>query len=125
MVKISDVMTIDIASVPHNAPIVDAANTMLEKGVSSVVVKKEGGIIGIITDKDFVRLATFGSNPRGVTSWMSTELVTIQHDADILDAFKLMKEKDVRHLLVKEKENIVGIISSKDIFRGVADMSSV
>ncbi|MEE8401539.1 MAG: CBS domain-containing protein [Candidatus Hydrothermarchaeaceae archaeon] len=125
MVKVSDVMTRDIASVAHNASIVDAANAMLKNGVSSVVVKKGEETVGIITDKDFVRLASFGGNPRGVTSNMNTGLISIGHDADLLDAFKLMKEKDVRHLFVKEKGSIVGIISSKDIFRGMADMPSV
>ena len=125
MVKVSDVMRTDIASVPHNVSAIEAANVMLEKSVSSVVVKKEEEVIGIITDKDFVRMASLGGNPRGVTSHMSIELVTIEHEADILDALKLMKEKNVRHLLVKEKGNIVGMVSSKDVFRGMANSSSV
>lgn len=125
MVKVSDVMRTDIASVLHNASAIEAANVMLEKSVSSVVVKKEEEVIGIITDKDFVRMASLGGNPRGVTSHMSTELVTIDHDADFLDALTLMKEKNVRHLLVKEKGNIVGMVSSKDVFRGMANSPSV
>lgn len=125
MVKVSDVMRTDIASVPHNASAIEAANVMLEKSVNSVVVKKEEEVIGIITDKDFVRMAALSGNPRGVTSHMSVELVTIEHDADLLDALKLMKEKDVRHLLVKEKGDIVGMVSSKDIFSGMTDSPSV
>lgn len=127
MTKVSDVMTTDIAYVAHNAPIMAAASVMLEKGVSSVLVKneEEEEIIGIITDKDFVRLAALDGNPRGLTSHMNTDLATIEPEADILDAFKLMKEKDVRHLLVKEQDDIVGMLSSKDIFRGMADAPSI
>jgi CBS domain-containing protein len=125
MVKVSDVMTTDVASVPHNTSAIEAAKVMMEKGVNSVVVKEGEEVIGIISDKDFVHLAALGGNPRGVTSHMSTKLVTIERDADLLDALKLMEEKNVRHLLVKEKGSIVGMVSSKDVFRGMADMPSI
>jgi signal-transduction protein with cAMP-binding, CBS, and nucleotidyltransferase domain len=66
MVQVSDVMNRNVASVPDSASAVQAANVLLEKGVNSVVVKKDGETIGIMTDKDFVRLAALGGNPRGV-----------------------------------------------------------
>jgi predicted transcriptional regulator len=122
MVKVSDVMRTDVISVQDNSSAIEAAVLMLERGVSSVVVKKEEETVGIITSQDFVHMASLGGNPRGVTSHMSTELVTIEHDADLKDAIKLMKEKDVRHLLVKEGEKIVGILSTKDINRSLANI---
>ena len=122
MVKVSDVMNRDVASVPDSASAIQAANMILEKGVNSVVVKKDGETIGIMTDKDFVRLAALGGNPRGVGSNMSTDLVTISPEADLKDALDLMKDNEVRHLLVKEGEEIIGIVSSKDINRALANI---
>lgn len=122
MVKVSDMMKTDVVSVQENVPAMEAAVVMLENGVSSVVVKKGEETIGIITGKDFVRLASLGGNPMGVTSHMSTDLVTIAPDADLKEAMELMKEKDVRHLLVKEEGKIIGILSIKDINDSLANM---
>jgi predicted transcriptional regulator len=122
MVKVSDVMNTDIASVPDTSSAVQAAAVILEKRVNSVVVKKGDETVGIMTDKDFVRLAALGGNPRGVTSNMSTDLVTISPDADLNEAVNLMKEKEVRHLLVREGDKIIGIVSTKDINRALANI---
>jgi signal-transduction protein with cAMP-binding, CBS, and nucleotidyltransferase domain len=122
MVRVSDVMNTDIVSVQENAPAMEAAIVMQEKRVSSVVIKKSDETVGIITDKDFVHLASLGGNPRGVTSHMSTELVTIAPEADLKEALELMKEKDVRHLLVEEKGKVIGILSTKDINHSLASI---
>jgi CBS domain-containing protein len=122
IVKVSDIMVEDIIWVPHNALVSEAARVMIENKISSVVVKNGEKIVGIITDKDFVRLAFHGGNPKGVTGLMSTTLITIAPQSDLFDAFKLMKKKNVRHLLVEEKGKIVGIISTKDVIRGIAGM---
>jgi|Deesub1362A_J573_1020465.scaffolds.fasta_scaffold00023_107 CBS domain-containing protein len=122
IIKVSDVMVENIISVPPNVLVSDAAEAMLKNSISSVVVKKDDKIIGIVTDKDFVRLAYHGGNPKGVAGLMSTNLITIPPSSDLFDAFKLMKKKNVRHLLVKENDKIVGIISQKDVIRGIAAM---
>lgn len=122
MVKVSDMMKTDVVSVQDSAPAMEAAVVMLENRVGSVVVKKDEETIGIITDKDFVHLASLGGNPRGVTSHMSIDLVTIAPGADLKEALSLMKEKDVRHLLVKENEKIIGILSTKDINHSLASI---
>ena len=121
MVKVSDMMKTEIVSVQDNVPAREAAIVMLENGVSSVVIKNDEGVVGIITGQDFVRLASLGGNPMGVTSHMSTNLVTIGPDADLKEALELMKEKNVRHLLVKEEGKIIGILSIKDINRILAN----
>ncbi|MBU2560150.1 CBS domain-containing protein [archaeon] len=122
MVKVKDMMKTDIVSVQDSAPAMEAAVVMMENRVSSVVVKNGEETIGIITDKDFVHLASLGGNPRGVTSHMSTDLVTIAPGADLKEALDLMKEKDVRHLLVKEEGKIIGILSTKDINHSLASI---
>ena len=122
MVKVSDIMRTDLVSVDYSTSAMQVASLMMENKVSSVVIKKDEEVVGIITDKDFVRMTMLDGNPRGVASHMSTELVTIPLDAGLRDALNLMKEKEVRHLLVKDGEKIIGMVSSKDICRGLANM---
>jgi signal-transduction protein with cAMP-binding, CBS, and nucleotidyltransferase domain len=116
-IGIPEIMVRDIVSVPSSASIREAAEILKDEGISSVVVEKGGEIVGIVTDKDFVRMALLEKRPKCVREIMSSKLVTIDSGASILDAVKLMGRHGIRHLLVEEKGEIVGIISLKDIVR--------
>jgi signal-transduction protein with cAMP-binding, CBS, and nucleotidyltransferase domain len=116
-IGIPEIMVRDIISVPASAPIKKAADILEDEGISSVVVEKGGDIVGIVTDKDFVRMSLLEKKPGCVEEIMSSKLVTVDSGASILDAVKLMGKHEIRHLLVEEKGEIVGIISLKDIVR--------
>ncbi|WP_185903057.1 CBS domain-containing protein [Bacteriovorax stolpii] len=49
-------------------------------------------------------------------SIMSKDLITINNDVPIIDAYRLMKEKDIRHLpVVDHNQRIIGILSDRDV----------
>lgn len=50
-----------------------------------------------------------------VQDWMSSKVITVDQDASIMKASKLMKEKGIQHLPVFKKERLVGIISDRDL----------
>ncbi len=50
--KVKDVMTAGLITVPHNCPLRDAAALMTEKGIRRVLVSRGGKIIGIVSDTD-------------------------------------------------------------------------
>jgi acetoin utilization protein AcuB len=50
-----------------------------------------------------------------VQDWMSKDLITIDEDASILKASKLMKQNDIRHLPVLRKGRLVGIVSDREL----------
>ncbi len=50
-----------------------------------------------------------------VQDWMSKELITIEEDASIMKASKLMKQNNIKHLPVLTKGRLVGIISDRDL----------
>ncbi len=55
---------------------------------------------------------------------MSTALITIDVEASVFDAVKLMTEKDVGALVVTEKANPVGIVTERDILKNVSQRLS-
>jgi CBS domain-containing protein len=120
MIGISEIMRRDIITMSKKTSVEEAALLMLNKGISSALVEEKGKVIGIITDKDFVRLTSMKNRPKCVNGLMSTELITIDPDSGLLEAIKLMEKHKLRHLLVKERQKIVGIISLKDIMRAVS-----
>jgi acetoin utilization protein AcuB len=52
-----------------------------------------------------------------VENWMSPKVITVDADDSMLDATKLLKEHNVRRLLVLEKGKLVGIVTDRDLKR--------
>jgi len=50
-----------------------------------------------------------------VQDWMSSKVITVDHDAPILKASKLMKQKGIQHLPVLKEGRLIGIISDRDL----------
>lgn len=50
-----------------------------------------------------------------VKEWMSSPPITVTHDTPIMDAYQLMKDKNVRRLPVVKKGKLVGIITMSDV----------
>ena len=54
---VKDVMTTDPVTTTPDAPLADAARTMLERKIGCLPVLEGGKLVGILTESDFVRLA--------------------------------------------------------------------
>lgn len=50
-----------------------------------------------------------------VQDWMSSKVITVDHNAPILKASKLMKQKGIQHLPVLKEGRLIGIISDRDL----------
>ena len=95
-----------------------AAELMRDRGIGSVFVTREEGIIGILTDTDLVRrVVAAGSDPEGTTveQIMSAPILMIDENKTLLDANDLMAKEHVRHLGVSRGDKLVGMISVRDL----------
>ena len=96
---------------------------MSEKHVGTVVVK-EWNSLGILTEQDIVRKAVANNvnlNEK-VKRFMETDLVTIPPNADIYDALIKMRNNNIRHLPVVENNEMVGLLTIKDILKIEPDL---
>jgi CBS-domain-containing membrane protein len=56
------IMTRQVITIAVDAPIVDAANIMLDKHISGLpVVDEAGKLVGIVSQRDFIRRAEIGT----------------------------------------------------------------
>ncbi len=121
-VMVREVMTPTIVSVDASASVKDAANLMLEKGIGSVIVMEGEKPVGIMTERDILkRVVVKGLDPATtkVKEVMSSPLVTVKADTYIVDASRIMAEKNIRRLLVVEDSKAVGIVTEKDLLRAL------
>ena len=101
------------------------ASTMDRHNVGSVVIMKDQRIVGILTERDFVRIVEKVGmllKEDQAKHFMANPVITIQSDAPVTDAIKLMHANHIRHLIVLDKDlRMVGMISARDLMRTVRD----
>jgi signal-transduction protein with cAMP-binding, CBS, and nucleotidyltransferase domain len=123
-VRVRAFMNPNIIRIEGSKSIKDAARKMVEAGISSILVTDDRGRpIGIVTERDIVqRVISAGKNPdRRVEEIMSSPLITVGPLATFGEAAQIMIERKIKRLLVKEDENILGIITQTDVQRGMLD----
>lgn len=121
-------ITVDVDTLAH-----EAIKLMVEKNIGAVVVTEKGEPAGIITERDILKkcciyLETVSELPPScirvqVGEIMSKPLVTVDGDTPTGKASEIMTEKNIRRLLVTEKEKIVGIVTQKDLMRATLEVS--
>ena len=99
------------------ATVMEAAATMAEERVSSILVRGDG-FVGIVTDRDLRTkvVATGRDGDIAVTEVMSSPLVTAPQDASADDALRIMLERGFHHLPVADAVGrIVGVVSETEL----------
>jgi CBS domain-containing protein len=118
--KVSEVMTIDVATVRPDQPVQEAASFMLNADAGSLPVTEGERLIGMITDRDIaVRGIAKGYGPdTPVRELMTNDIVCARIDDDVEEVANKMGEAQVRRLpVIDEQERLCGIVSLGDLAR--------
>ncbi|USZ72123.1 CBS domain-containing protein [Natronosalvus halobius] len=116
---VARLMSSDLITVAPDTLVEDAGQTMLENGISSlVVVDDDGRLEGILTTTDFVTIVA-ESYPKAETTverYMTTDVVTVSPQQPITEVANVMLENGVHHLpVVDQDEGVVGIVTTTDL----------
>jgi len=120
LIRVSDVMTTDVAVAGMTEPLNEAVYRMLERNVGCIVVTDWGSVVGIVTKGDVLRKAFLrGLEAREVSVKvaMSHPVVSIDPDSTIEEASKVMIAKHVSKLPVITDKRLVGVVTMTDIIR--------
>jgi CBS domain-containing protein len=120
---ISDVMPVRLVTVSPKATVADAIAEMVAAKVGSVAVTEESRLVGILTERDILRLASEGApfDQTPVEQAMTASVVTISPDGDVVSAARLMGERGIRHLPVVEGGNVLGMVGIRDVLAVLAE----
>ena len=114
--RISDIMSTKLETIGRYESAKEAAKKMLDKNVSSlVVVDEEGQSIGIVTERDITRgvcIHDVPSKEYKIHHLMTSPLSKIEPNVSVEMAANLMIQNKVRHLIVKEADKTVGIVTA-------------
>ncbi|MDO4963753.1 MAG: CBS domain-containing protein [bacterium] len=113
---IKDIMSKKIIFSNINDSIKDVSEIMKKNNIGFVPIKDNGKYIGVITDRDIcLSIPNLNSINDSVKSYINNNTIYIDINANIEEALNLMSKYKVKRLLVKEKDNTIGVLSLSDI----------
>ena len=127
MESIESQMTTPLISIYSEATAKEAAQLMKEKRIGSLLIKGYEGYVGIVSEKDLVyKVVGEGLAPNTVplSSIMTESILSIEKTASSSEASILMLKYKINNLAITENDDIVGILSIKDLVHTKEKQSS-
>ncbi len=128
IISVRDIMTKDVRMVRPDTTVQEVVATMNKFNINSIIVTQGDRPVGIITERDILRkiiepcLAPQQTLAKHI---MTTPIVTINENASIEEAAKLMARKRIKKLPVMNSDKLAGILTFTDIAFKVPAMLSI
>ncbi len=111
----------DVASIEATATAQQAAESMAEHNIGSLVVLgADGAVVGIVSERDLARAVVLLRDVGDATvlSLMAHDVVTCQRTDSIAEVMRTMTERRIRHLpVIGEDGSVCGIVSIGDVVK--------
>ena len=123
-ISVKDAMDTDVVFIDAKKTVMDSLKMMLQNNVWSIVVSKGGLPEGVVTERDILRKCIMkGIIPDRlpVEQIMSAPLITIDPDAPVGDAMKLIVNKAIRRVYVVENGRVIGRVTQTKAFGHMLD----
>jgi len=132
MKTLANVMTTTLQKIEATRNIITASRQMRDGQVGSLVVVRHGElmrdqkeeIIGVISETDIIRKAVaqeLDLTATTVDTVMTSPMITVEASWPLEDAFHMMKDSGVRHLLVMQNTVVVGLVSLRDLLANLQE----
>jgi CBS domain-containing protein len=112
----------DVWAVSPDTPALDTLKMLADKDVGALLVTDKDILVGIISERDFVRSIATGNQcdlKSATSNYMTREVVIVTPEYSIEQCMQLMTQKRIRHLPVVENSKIIGVISIGDVVREI------
>lgn len=118
MDPVSEYMVTAIKEVEAEASVRDAAKMLSDFGIGSLLVKKDGHYVGMVSEQEITRQLVAvdrDSSRTSVRDIMNSDIDYIDQSEIMSTAIAIMREKKLRYLVVRDGETVKGILSVKDL----------
>ncbi len=109
----------DLVSVARNDSINEVLKKMVEHNISAVPILENDMAVGIITEKDVLKLANDNvSFQEPVSKYMSSPVTFANPETRLIDVVKTMNTEHIRRVVVEDVDGLaVGMITNRDLVR--------
>ena len=125
--KVTDILRVKgstLYTVSPDTPLADAAKTMADMDIGSLVVMEHGDLVGMLTFREMIRAAVANGGRFGerlVRSVMDDAPMTCTPETDINEVRRMMLQSHARYMPVMDKRELMGVISFYDVARTVVE----
>lgn len=126
LIKVKDYMTRATVALKPGMAVLDAVHALVQNGISGApVLDDQGEILGMLTERDCLKLSLsagyYGSGEGRVAEYMSGAVETVDAEMSIVDLAQQFLKRPFRRYPVMEGGRMVGIISRRDVLRGLLE----
>ena len=110
----------DVLQIDGGATVFEAITKMVDANVGSLLVTEDGEIVGIMTERDYLRRVTLQGRTdkeTAVREIMSSPLVVATPETLIDECMAMMTDRRIRHLPVVDDGAVVGVVSIGDLVK--------
>ena len=110
----------NVLEIEAGATVREAVRAMVDANVGSLLVTSSGDVVGIVTERDYLRrVALEGRTDDDTTvgEIMTAPLVVVGPDTSIDECMAVMTDRRIRHLPVVEDGKVVGLVSIGDLVK--------
>jgi CBS domain-containing protein len=114
---VADLMTTSLFWIEPTTTVAEAATVMGERRIGSALVMEDERLLGIFTERDIVRALGqhFDAAGHPVSEWMTADPLTVPPTTAAEEALGTMLSRGFRHLPVLDGDQVVGIVSMRDL----------
>jgi CBS domain-containing protein len=96
---------------------------MAEKGIGALPVVDETGLVGIISERDIMRIIAVNKNclEEEIAGYMTRDVIIATPETTLEECMQMMIDKHFRHLPVVEGGQLTGMVSIRDVVRVLLD----
>jgi CBS domain-containing protein len=114
----------DIWAVTPDTTVYDTIAFMSEKSIGAVVIMENGQLLGILSERDYIRkviLEGRASKDTRADQIMTGKVIVAGSERTAEECMALMTDKRIRHLPIVDGETVIGVVSLGDVVKAVIE----
>lgn len=126
MLTVRDIMTTKVITIHKNKPVCEVEGLFIEHEIGGApIVDDKGDLTGVISKSDVNRFNFTEGDPNYASAWeiASPIVITIEASVSVQEAARIMIDKHIHRLVVTDGKTMVGMLSSHDFVKLVAEQS--
>ncbi|MFD0917413.1 CBS domain-containing protein [Pseudahrensia aquimaris] len=109
-----------VITIEHDQTVAEALHLLATNRIGAAVVMRNGKVCGILSERDIVRdLDNIGPDvlQHSVSGCMTKDVITAKESDTVDEVMGLMSKGRFRHMPVMEKDNLIGVVSIRDVIK--------
>jgi len=114
----------EVFSVSPETTVFEAMKVMADRNTGSLLVMTGGKVDGILSERDCVRRVELHGRAvkdTRVSDIMTSKVLYGQAGQSVEECVAIMIDKNIRHLPVYENDELIGLISTRDVLKEMVD----